>query len=48
MSIGKALERKLEDRGKEVRKAIVFEPSGEVIVEEGEEIAPSIARSWGR
>ncbi len=40
VSVGKALERKLEDRGKEVRKAIVFEPTGEVIVEEGEEIAP--------
>jgi DNA-directed RNA polymerase subunit beta' len=40
VSIGKSLERKLEDRGKEVRKAIVFEPSGEVIVDEGEGIAP--------
>jgi DNA-directed RNA polymerase subunit beta' len=40
VSLGKQLERKLEDRGKEVRKAIVFEPTGEVIVEEGEEIAP--------
>ncbi len=39
VSLGKQLERKLEDRGKEVRKAIVFEPTGEVIVEEGEEIA---------
>lgn len=40
VSLGKQLERKLEDRGKEVRKAIVFEPTDEVIVEEGEEIAP--------
>ncbi|MBI4671744.1 MAG: DNA-directed RNA polymerase subunit beta' [Chloroflexi bacterium] len=40
VSLGKQLERKLEDRGKEVRKAIVFEPTAEVIVEEGEEIAP--------
>ncbi len=40
VSLGKQLERKLEDRGKEVRKAIVFEPTGDVIVEEGEEIAP--------
>ncbi len=40
VSLGKQLERKLEDRGKEVRKAIVFEPTGETIVEEGEEIAP--------
>ena len=40
VSLGKQLERRLEDRGKEVRKAIVFEPTGEVIVEEGEEIAP--------
>lgn len=40
VSLGKQLERKLEDRGKEVRKAIVFEPTSEVIVEEGEEIAP--------
>src|SRR5581483_5334209 len=40
VSLGKQLERRLEDRGKEVRKAIVFEPTGEVIVAEGEEIAP--------
>jgi len=40
VSLGKQIERKLEDRGKEVRKAIVFEPTGEVIVAEGEEIAP--------
>ncbi len=40
VSHGKQLERKLEDRGKEVRKAIVFEPTGQVIVDEGEEIAP--------
>ena len=40
VSLGKQLERKLEDRGKEVRKAIVFEPTDDVIVEEGEEIAP--------
>lgn len=40
VSVGKQLERKLEDRGKEVRKAIVFEPTNTVIVEEGEEIAP--------
>lgn len=42
VSLGKQLERKLEDRGKEVRKAIAFEfaKSREVIVEEGEEIAP--------
>lgn len=39
VSLGKQLERRLEDRGKEVRKAIVFEPTDEVIVEEGEEIA---------
>jgi DNA-directed RNA polymerase subunit beta' len=47
VSIGKALERKLEDRGKEVRKAIVFEPTGEVIVEEGEEIAPKHRKKLG-
>lgn len=40
VSVGKQLERRLEDRGKEVRKAIMFEPTSEVIVEEGEEIAP--------
>lgn len=40
VSLGKQMERKLEDRGKEVRKAIVFEPTDETIVEEGEEIAP--------
>lgn len=39
VSAGKQLERKLEERGKEVRKAVVFEPTGEVIVAEGEEIA---------
>ena len=41
VSLGKQMERKLEDRGKEVRKAIVFEfgRTKEVIVEEGEEIA---------
>lgn len=40
VSLGKQIERKLEDRGKEVRKAIVFEfgKTKEVIVEEGEEI----------
>ena len=37
---GKAVERKLEDTGREVRKAIVFEMTNDVIVEEGEEIAP--------
>jgi len=37
---GKALERKLEETGREVRKAIVFEPTGQVIVAEGEEVAP--------
>jgi len=37
---GKAIERKLEDTGREVRKAIVFEPTNAVIVEEGEEVAP--------
>jgi DNA-directed RNA polymerase subunit beta' len=35
---GKAVERKLEDTGREVRKAIVFEPTGDVIVAEGEEV----------
>ena len=34
------MERKLEDTGREVRKAIVFEPTNETIVEEGEEVAP--------
>ena len=37
---GKAVERKLEDTGREVRKAIVFETTNDVIVEEGEEVAP--------
>jgi DNA-directed RNA polymerase subunit beta' len=41
VSVGKALEKRLEEsRGKEVRKAIVFEPTSETLVEEGEEIAP--------
>ena len=40
VSAGKTLERRLEDAGREVRKAVVFEPTGEVIVAEGEEIAP--------
>ncbi len=40
VSAGKTLERKLDERGREVRKAIAFEPTGETIVEEGEEIAP--------
>ncbi len=39
VSAGKQVERRLEERGKEVRKAIVFEPTGDTIVEEGEEIA---------
>lgn len=47
VSLGKVLERKLEDRGKEVRKAIVFEPSGDVIVDEGEEIAPKHRKKLG-
>ncbi|MBI5034274.1 MAG: DNA-directed RNA polymerase subunit beta' [Chloroflexi bacterium] len=36
---GKVVERKLEDTGREVRKAIVFEPTNTVIVDEGEEVA---------
>ncbi|MDE3089117.1 MAG: DNA-directed RNA polymerase subunit beta', partial [Chloroflexota bacterium] len=39
VSAGKALERRLEEPGRQVRKAIVFEPTGETIVAEGEEIA---------
>lgn len=39
LSAAKALERRLEEKGREVRKAIVFEPTGETIVEEGEEVA---------
>ncbi|MBI5300581.1 MAG: DNA-directed RNA polymerase subunit beta' [Chloroflexi bacterium] len=39
VSAGKALERRLEESGREVRKAVVFEPTGETIVAEGEEIA---------
>lgn len=39
LSVGKAVERKLEETGREVRKAIVFEPTNVTIVEEGEEVA---------
>ena len=39
VSAGKALERRLDEPGRQVRKAIVFEPTGETIVEEGEETA---------
>ena len=40
MGAGKAVERKLEETGHQVRKAIVFEPTNETIVAEGEEVAP--------
>ncbi|MBI4789301.1 MAG: DNA-directed RNA polymerase subunit beta' [Chloroflexi bacterium] len=40
VSAGKALERRLDEAGRQVRKAIVFEPTDETIVAEGEEIAP--------
>ncbi|MBI3738491.1 MAG: DNA-directed RNA polymerase subunit beta', partial [Chloroflexi bacterium] len=39
LSAAKAVERRLEDAGREVRKAIVFEPSNETIVAEGDEVA---------
>ena len=38
VSAGKALERRLDETGRQVRKAVVFDPTGETIVEEGEEI----------
>jgi DNA-directed RNA polymerase subunit beta' len=41
---GKALERKLEDTGREVRKAIIFEVTGDTIVAEGEQVAPKHKR----
>ncbi|MBM3127009.1 MAG: DNA-directed RNA polymerase subunit beta' [Chloroflexi bacterium] len=41
---GKAVERKLDETGREVRKAIVFEPTNDVIVAEGEAIAPKHKR----
>ena len=40
VSAGKTLERRLDEAGRQVRKAVVFEPTGETIVEEGDEIAP--------
>jgi DNA-directed RNA polymerase subunit beta' len=40
VSAGKAIERRLEESGREVRKAIVFEPTGVTIVDEGEGITP--------
>lgn len=39
VSIGKSLEKRLEEPGRQIRKAVVFEPTGETIVEEGEEVA---------
>ena len=39
VSAGKTIERKLEETGRAVRKAIVFEPTGETLVAEGEEVA---------
>ena len=39
VSLGKALERRLDEPGRQVRKAIIFEPTGATIVAEGEEIA---------
>ncbi len=39
VSLAKNLESRIEDaKGREIRKAIVFEPTGDVIAEEGEEI----------
>ncbi|MBI3912823.1 MAG: DNA-directed RNA polymerase subunit beta' [Chloroflexi bacterium] len=40
VSLGKNLESRIEDaKGKEIRKSIVFEPTGDVIAEEGDQIA---------
>ncbi|HEX7593929.1 MAG TPA: DNA-directed RNA polymerase subunit beta', partial [Anaerolineae bacterium] len=39
VSAGKALERRLDEPGRQVRKAVIFEPTGETIIAEGEEIA---------
>jgi DNA-directed RNA polymerase subunit beta' len=41
VSIAKKLENRIEEaKGAEIRKPIIFEPTGEVIAEEGETIAP--------
>ncbi len=40
MGAGKMVERKLEEPGRVVRQAIVFEPTSETVIEAGEEIAP--------
>jgi DNA-directed RNA polymerase subunit beta' len=46
VSAGKKLENRIEEaKGSEIRKAIVFEPTGETIADEGETVAASIARS---
>ncbi len=38
VSAGKTLERRLDEVGRQVRKAIVFDPTGDTIVAEGDEI----------
>jgi len=40
VSAGKLLEHRLEEVGRQIRKAVVFEPTGETIVAEGDEVAP--------
>src|SRR3990172_7191782 len=41
VSIAKKLENRIEDaKGTEIRKAIVFEPTGEIVAEDGDTIAP--------
>jgi len=44
LNAGKAIERRLDETGRQVRKTIVFEPTNTVIVAEDEEIAPKHKR----